>query len=151
MTNQDLQALVAAVSTEWFHRPFTNRASFNNRLRTTGGRMLLATENLEFNPKVFEAGDEAVRLGIIKHELCHYHLHQLHRGFRHRDADFRALLQQVGGLRFTPQLTPPAPPRYLYVCTGCGTPYPRKRRIDLRRLRCGKCGQRLRLVATNGK
>lgn len=35
---------------------------------------------------------------IIKHELCHYHLHLRGMGYKHRDADFKTLLAQVGGV-----------------------------------------------------
>ncbi|WP_262316064.1 SprT family protein [Lacticaseibacillus parakribbianus] len=147
MTEQELQALVENISQTWFHRPFVNRATFNRRLKTTGGRFMLASSDLEFNPALFAAADRTVQVGIIKHELCHYHLYRLHRGFRHQDADFKALLAAVAGLRYAPRLTPPSPPRYVYACTACGLRYPRQRRIDLRRLRCGRCGARLRLVS----
>ena len=36
-------------------------------------------------------------IGIIKHELCHYHLHLEGKGYQHRDKDFKELLKKVGG------------------------------------------------------
>ncbi|KRN23578.1 hypothetical protein FC75_GL001434 [Lacticaseibacillus camelliae DSM 22697 = JCM 13995] len=100
MSNQELQALVEQVSLKDFHRPFVHQARFNGRLRTTGGRFHLPDENLDFNLRLFDAADSQVQLGIIKHELCHYHLYRAHRGYRHRDADFKHLLAAVGGLRY---------------------------------------------------
>lgn len=143
MSNQELQALVEQVSLNAFHRPFLNQARFNNRLRTTGGRFHLPDENLDFNRRLFDAADAQVQLGIIKHELCHYHLYREHRGFQHRDADFKHLLAAVGGLRYAPQIGPGQPPKHLYQCPACGQRYPRQRRLNLNRYACGKCGHRL--------
>ena len=42
--------------------------------------------------------EELIR--IIKHELCHYHLHLEGKGYKHRDQDFKELLQKVGASRF---------------------------------------------------
>lgn len=143
MTDQELQRLVEVTSLQAFGRPFKHRARFNARLRTTGGRFHLQDQHLDFNSRLFAAITPEERLGIIKHELCHYHLYRAHRGYRHRDADFKQLLQAVGGSRFAPSL--PHAAKYHYVCTQCGQAYARQRRIDLRRYRCGKCGGRLRL------
>ncbi|WP_203663568.1 SprT family protein [Lacticaseibacillus sp. 53-4] len=143
MSNQELQSLVEQVSLAAFHRPFVHQARFNARLRTTGGRFHLPDENLDFNPTLFAHIDAVTRQGIIKHELCHYHLYRAHQGYRHRDAAFKQLLAAVGGLRYAPRITPIKPPKYLYQCTGCGQLYPRQRRLDLRRYACGRCGHRL--------
>lgn len=48
---------------------------FNRRLRTTGGRYVLLTHNLEINPLMIEEFDEQNLIGVIKHELVHYHNH----------------------------------------------------------------------------
>lgn len=148
MSDQELQRLVEAVSLRDFHRPFVHRATFNRRLRSTGGRFHLPDENLDFNPSLFAAEDETVRIGIIRHELCHYHLYRMHRGYHHRDQDFKQLLAQVGGLRYAPRLTS-KPVRYLYRCSYCGLEYPRQRRMNLRRFACGRCHHPLVLVAAN--
>ena len=34
-------------------------------------------------------------ISIIKHELCHYHLHQEGKGYKHRDQDFKDLLKKL--------------------------------------------------------
>lgn len=145
MTDQELQTLVKQVSLADFKRPFEHVAHFNARLRTTGGRFHLQDENLDFNPKLFAAITPEQQLGVIRHELCHYHLYRAHRGYQHKDADFKHLLQAVGGLRFAPAL--PQAANYVYVCTQCGQEYRRQRRINLRRFACGKCRGKLRLVA----
>lgn len=147
MTNQELQGLVEQISLTSFNQPFRNRAVFNSRLRTTGGRFMLNDQHLDFNPRLFAQADGAVQAGIIKHELCHYHLYRAHRGYRHRDADFKHLLHQVGGLRFAPTLTQ-IQPRYVYVCERCGQTYPRQRQINLRKYRCGRCRGKLYLQSS---
>lgn len=144
LENEELQALVEQVSITSFHRSFDHQARFNARLKTTGGRFHLQNQNLDFNPKLFAAITADQRLGIIQHELCHYHLYRLHRGYQHRDADFKALLAAVGGSRFAPSL--PRTAKYVYVCAQCGTVYRRQRRIDTRRFACGKCHGRLHLM-----
>ncbi|WP_179394898.1 SprT family protein [Lacticaseibacillus absianus] len=148
MTDQDLQRLVESLSLQAFGRPFVHQARFNARLRTTGGRFHLSDQHLDFNPHLFAACGADVQAGIIKHELCHYHLYRAHRGYQHKDRAFKALLAAVGGLRFAPRLTPVAPPRYQYRCTHCGMRYPRQRRMNLARVVCGRCHHRLQLVAS---
>lgn len=146
MSGEELQALVEQISCQYFKRPFLHRAIFNSRLQTTGGRYHLKDHHLDFNPHLFAQVDQETIAGIIKHELCHYHLHLLNRGYQHKDADFKALLKTTGGLRYAPSLQKKAqtPPRYLYVCQNCGESYRRKRRINLTRFCCGKCRGKLK-------
>ncbi len=136
-----LQVLVEQISLKYFNKHFEHQATFNRRLRTTGGRYHLNTHNLDFNPKVFESFDEEVLEGIIKHELCHYHLHIEGRGYRHGDRDFKELMDQVGALRFTPSLE--VEEEYLlrweYECSGCQNKFYRKRRFNLKKFVCHSC------------
>ncbi len=104
MKQIELQQYVERISLESFNKPFRHKASFNNRLRTTGGRYHLETHHLDFNPKVLRAYGKETFEGIIKHELCHYHLHLAKKGYRHGDTDFKLLLNEVGALRYTPSL-----------------------------------------------
>lgn len=149
MQQEELQKWVEAVSENDFGKPFRHQASFNLRLRTTGGRYLLRTHNLEFNPKQLEVFGSIEFEKIIKHELCHYHLHLEGKGYRHQDPDFKNLLSLVGGSRYC-QLIPGArrqsAMRYTYMCKKCQAQYIRKRKIDLKRYRCGRCGGRLELL-----
>ncbi len=70
----------------------------------------------------------------------------------HRDDDFKRLLAQVGGSRYC-QTLPGAkarkslPFRYKLVCTACAMEYTRKRKVDPKRYRCGKCSGKLKLLA----
>lgn len=144
MTDQELQTLVERVSTTAFGRPFTDSARFNARLKTTGGRFHLIDQHLDFNPHLFAAISRDAQIGIIKHELCHYHLFRAHRGYRHRDADFKHLLARVGGSRYAPAL--PQAAKYRYQCTRCGQVFLRQRRLNVARFACGRCGGRLRLL-----
>lgn len=145
MTDQELTALVRSVSERDFALPFANRATFNSRLRTTGGRFNTRTHDLDFNPRLFATCTQEQRVGIIRHELCHYHLYMRGGGFRHRDPDFKRLLQQVGGLRFAPPIAGQTRLMYLYVCQRCGRKLWRQRHVNTRRYVCGHCGGPIRL------
>ena len=97
MTNEQLQAWVEEISLRSFGLPFRHCARFNSRLRTTGGRYFMKSHDIDINPHQLTAfGKEEVEK-IIKHELCHYHLHLTGRGHRHRDPDFKLLLEKVKG------------------------------------------------------
>ena len=142
MDQLELQRLVERISLEFFSKPFRHRARFNHRLRTTGGRYLLKTHDLEFNPKQLEVYGLEEFIKIIKHELCHYHLHLAGKGYRHGDRDFKELLKKTGGSRYCKAL--PGQTRrsnrvYLYTCTACGKEYVRRRKVDLKKYVCGAC------------
>lgn len=149
MTNDELQLLVEQISNAFFKRSFKHAASFNYRLRTTGGRYLLKSHNIEFNAKQLDyyGRDEFVK--IIKHELCHYHLHLDGRGYKHQDDDFKNLLKIVGGSKYC-QVVPGTKnhrtAQCIYKCNECGQIYNRKRRMDLTKYVCGKCRGKLRLT-----
>ena len=143
MNEHELQQLAMEISRTSFHREFTHKITYNRRLRSSGGRYLLKTGNIEINPLVEqELGLEAL-IGVIKHELCHYHLHQTGGGYRHRDADFKRLLHQVGGSRFVERMKEPA---FLYECVDCHHRYPRMRKMNTNRYVCGKCRGKLILL-----
>ncbi|MNE12654.1 hypothetical protein D3C80_1054600 [compost metagenome] len=151
MTNDQLQFWVEEISLRSFGIPFRHRATFNSRLKTTGGRYFMKTHHIEINPGQLEAyGQEEVEK-IIKHELCHYHLHIAGSGYRHRDPEFKALLDKVQGSRYCQAFPGRAerkamPYRYKLVCSRCGMEYPRKKRVDIQRYRCGKCRGTLNLI-----
>ena len=148
MTDQELQYLVEKISLEFFDKPFRHKAYFNPRLRTTGGRYLLHSHHIEINRKYLEQLGLEELQGIIKHELCHYHLHLEGKGYKHRDADFKQLLKQVGAPRYCREL-PEKPQRktnpviHIYACTNCEQIYERKRRVNTARYVCGKCRGKL--------
>jgi len=143
MNEHELQNLTEEISRTSFHREFTHKITYNKRLRSSGGRYLLKTGNIEINPLVEqELGLEAL-IGVIKHELCHYHLHQTGGGYRHRDADFKRLLHQVGGSRFVERMKEP---NFIYECTACHHRYPRMRKMNTNRYVCGKCRGKLILL-----
>ncbi|WP_209125109.1 SprT family protein [Alkalihalobacillus sp. BA299] len=149
MTQEELQFIVEEVSLSYFKRPFLHEARFNPRLRTTGGRYLLHTHDIEINPKQYEAFGKEELISIIKHELCHYHLHIQKRGYKHRDKDFKDLLSQVGGARYCKSLSNErisSKRRYTIECTSCSIKYIRKRKLNLSRYACGRCGGKLRMI-----
>lgn len=148
MEDYQLQDLVEGLSMRYFHKPFKHKAVFNNRLRTTGGRYLLKSHNIEINRKYLEQLGEEELIGIIKHELCHYHLHLEGKGYQHRDADFRRLLKEVDAPRFCSslperQVTKRSYKTIFYKCSSCEQLYQRKRAINVSRYVCGKCRGKL--------
>lgn len=148
MDNDDLQNLVKKISIDFFGKPFRHQAFFNPRLRSTGGRYLLGTHHIEINKKYFLQLGEEELIGIIKHELCHYHLHLEGKGYRHRDQEFKLLLNTVNAPRFCSPLPNSSSKRsikkiLLYECTNCHMQYKRKRSINTSRYVCGKCRGKL--------
>jgi SprT-like protein len=148
MTDAELQFLIEKISIQSFHKPFLHKAYFNPRLRTTGGRYMLGSHNIDINRKYFDEHGMDELIGIIKHELCHYHLHIEGKGYKHGDEDFKRLLNEVGGPRHCSILTSVNDrKRYLiYVCSKCGLEFKRRRKINIRKYVCGRCKGRLKLV-----
>ncbi len=148
MTDQELHNLVKKISNDYFHKPFRHKAFFNPRLRTTGGRYMLKSHNIEINKKYFEQLGEEELIGIIKHELCHYHLHLEKKGYKHRDKDFRELLKKVDAPRFCSTLPEENKRKsiqrfVIYQCSKCKLVYRRKRSINTSKYVCGKCRGKL--------
>jgi SprT-like protein len=149
--NQELQNIVEKISLELFGKPFKHKAVFNTKLRTTGGRYLLGTHNIEINRKYLDQLGKGELFGIIKHELCHYHLHLEGRGYQHRDADFKLLLKKTGAPRFCNRLPEKTKKRTLkklliYECANCRLQYRRKKSINTDRYVCGKCRGKLKKI-----
>lgn len=147
MENNELQELVTNISLESFKKPFKHNATFNKRLKTTGGRYILSSHNIEINPQQLEYyGVEALK-DIIKHELCHYHLHIEGKGYQHRDKDFRALSKEVGAPRFCkPVKSYNERANYLYKCSSCNLEFRRIRKVNTVKYRCGRCGGKLKNI-----
>ncbi|MCF1684907.1 SprT family protein [Tetragenococcus halophilus] len=141
MTEDELQLLVEKISLQFFNKPFLHQAFFNKRLQTTGGRYHASDHHLDFNPKMAKL-DQKVFIGIIKHELCHYHLHIENKGFQHKDADFKELLTKTGGLRYAPDIRTKQS-FHVYKCQNCQLTITRQKRINTRRFVCGKCSGKL--------
>jgi SprT-like protein len=145
MNNTDLLKLTNELSLHYFHKPFHDKVAFNNRLRTTGGRYIPSKRTIEINPKFLREIGEEEMIGIIKHELCHYHLHIEGRGYHHRDQDFKELLRKTNSPRHCNPLpsVKKAKINHVYKCANCDMTYNRIRRINTARYRCGKCRGKL--------
>ncbi|QED46375.1 SprT family protein [Cytobacillus dafuensis] len=150
MDDLELQKLVEEISHNSFRKPFRHKAFFNSRLRSTGGRYMLNTHDIEINRKYLDQLGHDELCGIIKHELCHYHLHIEGKGYKHRDKDFKHLMMQVGAPRFCS----PLPERMkrkvskriiIYICNDCEQIYERKRKINTQKYVCGTCKGKLRI------
>ncbi|GAA3022686.1 SprT family protein [Tetragenococcus solitarius] len=141
MTEEQLQLLVETTSWNFFNKPFKHQAFFNSRLKTTAGRYHLTDHHLDFNPKMAALSRETF-IGIIKHELCHYHLHIENKGYRHKDADFKELLTRTGGLRYAPDIQKNRN-LHVYKCQKCQLSITRRKRINTKRFVCGHCGGKL--------
>lgn len=140
-----LLELVNYISKKYFQKPYVDEVRFNGRLRTTGGRYIPGKRLIELNPKyLIELGEQEL-IGIIKHELCHYHLHIEGKGYMHGDKDFKELLKKTG----SPRHCQPLPSvkesiKHIYICERCNNIYKRVRRIHTIKYRCGKCGGRIK-------
>ena len=150
MKQEQLQKLVEDISVTIFKKRFLHSAYFNPRLRTTGGRYLLQSHDIEINKKYYDERGIEELVGIIKHELCHYHLHLEKKGYQHKDTDFKKLLKKVGAPRFCTPLSSvkqkQSTKMYQYECKNCSQQYLRKRRINLNRFVCGKCKGKLLML-----
>ncbi len=148
MNDEQLTRLICDISSDVFGKPFKHQGKFNGRLRTTGGRYLLRSHDIELNPASYNEFGYDELVGIIQHELCHYHLHLEGKGYKHRDKDFRDLLKQTGSPRFCSLLTEKRRQSsgfHLYECISCKTEFPRKIRMNTAKYRCGRCTGKLRL------
>ncbi|GGE85609.1 SprT family protein [Priestia taiwanensis] len=148
MEKEEVQKLVEEVSLEYFGKPFKHNAVFNERLRTTGGRYLLGTHHIELNLHYYLCFGKEELVDVIKHELCHYHLHLEGKGYKHRDRDFRELMKKVGAPRFCKTIKEKEriPSLHIYQCVACKYVYKRKRRVDTEKYVCGKCRGKLEKV-----
>ncbi|EGQ3465903.1 SprT family protein [Staphylococcus pseudintermedius] len=146
MNNESLQQLTEQLAMEHFGLPFKHRIYFNRRLRTTGGRYMLSSHDIEINPKQYEHFGEQALADIIKHELCHYFLHLSGRGHQHKDRDFKVLAEKVGAPRFCqPTESYTSRANYEYECQRCHSSYVRIRKVNVVKMRCGRCGGHLKL------
>lgn len=148
MDDSQLQQWVERISLQYFGRPFLHTATYNSRLKATGGRYFTGSHNIEISPHQLTTFGEVETEKIIKHELCHYHLHLLGRGYKHRDTDFKQLLAQVGGSRYCNTLPERSNRdgssyKFLLICKECEQKYYRKRRVNIAKYRCGKCTGKL--------
>lgn len=146
MTNLELQNLTQKLSTEKFNRPFIHDVYFNQRLRTTGGRYHLNNHHIDINPKMIDQFDMDNLVGVILHELCHYHLHLTGKDYHHGSHDFKALLQQVGGSRYAPIPATEQAKMVRYQCQSCWNVVVRRRKLNVKRHVCARCGGRLKLI-----
>lgn len=151
MTDEQVQQLVEQLSLQYFNRPFIHKAYFNNHLKSTGGRYLLSSHDIELNKKLYDHFGIEELEGIILHELCHYHLHILGMGYQHRDADFKNLLKRVGAPRFCSRIEASTPIKkksviQYYCCKNCGQVYKRRRKMDVRKYCCSICQGEIKFI-----
>ncbi|WP_099974333.1 SprT family protein [Lactobacillus terrae] len=148
MTDKELTELIKKVSQNYFGKPFIHKANFNNRLQTTGGRFHLKDKHIDINPKILDKYGKDELIGVIKHELVHYHLYISGLPSQHKDKEFKHLLKKVGGSRYAPPMksTVKSRTRHQYICSNCGLEYLRVKKIDTKRYVCGKCGGKLIFV-----
>lgn len=148
MDDKELQQLVEHISLTEFGKKFNHKALFNSRLRTTGGRYLLLSHHIEINPKYYEEYGLDELIGIIKHELCHYHLHIEGKGYQHKDRDFKELIKKVDAPRFCKPLKQKLTKKkqYVYQCNRCSQTFVRYKKMNTKRYVCGKCGGKICLL-----
>jgi len=140
LNEEKLFELTNTLSKQFFKKPFMHQVVYNYRLRTTGGRYIPAKKTIEINPKYVMEMDKDECIGIIKHELCHYHLHIAGKGFKHGDKEFKQLLKATGAPRHCKAL-PSSENKYKhqYICRSCERVYLRVRQVNVNKYKCGKC------------
>ena len=99
MDEQEIQRLVEEVSLQYFGMPFYIRRCLIVDCAQLVG-VIYCIHNIELNYRYYEMYGKEELVGIVKHELCHYHLHITGGGYKHRDKDFRELLKAVDAPRF---------------------------------------------------
>jgi len=93
ITQEELQTLVKDISQNSFEclphikTIFKHNASFNSKLRTTAGRYFISKGDIEINPKYYKRYGLQELIATIKHELAHYHLHQMSLPYKHKDKE----------------------------------------------------------------
>ena len=66
MNNLALQSLTESIAIKYFGKAFKHEVYYNKRLRTTGGRYILSSHNIEINPKQYEMfGEKAVNMNCV--------------------------------------------------------------------------------------
>lgn len=102
---------------------------------------MLSSHAIEVNPKHYEHFGREELISILKHELCHYHLHREGKGYKHSDREFKSLLRKVGGARHCQTLPDANHNRkvHYYECKQCGAKFKRYRRMDTKKYVCGYC------------
>lgn len=151
LCDEELTRLIQKLSIKHFQKPFVDQGRYNSRLRTTGGRYIPRKRLIEVNPKYVTEKLYNEVIGIIKHELCHYHLHIEGKPFGHGDATFKELLRKTSSPRFCKPLPSSIKTEVIhtYTCTTCSTMYYRKRRVNVKRVRCGKCSSKITYVSSS--
>ena len=132
-TNDDLMRITQGLSQSLFGRTFKGEVCWNSRLRTSAGRYSRRHSRIDINPKYIEHYGEDSLTDTLKHELIHYHFPSAGHG-----PTFAREAQRIQCSRFCRPL-PGRKVRYLYQCQGCGLKFPRQRRIDVKKYRCGIC------------
>lgn len=154
LCNKRLTKTVDQLSKKHFSKPFIDKARYNDRLRTTGGRYIPSKRCIEVNPKYVREMPYNEVIGIIKHELVHYHLHIEGKPFGHGDQEFKQLLKETNSPRFCKPLPSNIKKEkiHVYICTSCKAVYNRRRRVNIEKMRCGKCKGRIKYESfvTNG-
>ncbi|EKU47123.1 hypothetical protein C273_07782 [Staphylococcus massiliensis S46] len=105
---------------------------------------MLKSHNIEINPKQYQVYKEQAVKEIVLHELCHYHLHLEGKGYQHRDQDFKQLCKKVGAKRHCkPTEEYEDRVNYIYQCLNCKRTFKRIRKVNTRKMRCGRCKGKL--------
>lgn len=145
MTNKELQQLTETISLAFLSALLhTQPASITAFARR--GRYLLKSHDIELNPKQYERYGKEELIGIIKHELCHYHLHLEGKGYKHGDKDFQEWLAKTGAPRYC-KTAQDEQTVLVYTCTSCSRTYHRRRKINTQKYVCGTCHGKLKFLS----
>ena len=144
MTDEQLQRWVEYISLRDFGRPFEHRATFNRRLRATGGRYFLKTHHIEISSAHYQAyGKEESEWKKSSNTnfvitICTGRGGGFVTGFRISSIASKNRRKPLLPSAH-PHRTPSEPIRYLLRCRQCEAVYYRKRKVDTSRYVCGRC------------
>ena len=100
MTNEELQHLVKRISDTIFksHLYMKHISTVVSKQQEVD----ICSKHITFKstPNLWKLMELRELEGIIRHELCHYHLHIEGKGYKHRDKDFKDLLKRQNLLDF---------------------------------------------------
>lgn len=120
MDTQDLYQLANSLSLQFWQKPLTIKVVWNTRLRSSAGRYIYSKagpQRIEVSYQEYIDYGLAEVVNILKHELCHFHLHQQNKAFQDGSVVFKQECQRVGA-----QLTAkPRAVKYVQIfCSSCG-------------------------------
>jgi SprT-like protein len=132
-SEDELRALFDRFNDEFFGGRLPSvRIEYSSRMQRSAGSYHPTDKIIRIGRRYHELFPEEVE-DTLKHEMIHI-LHLRH------NAAFKREAERIGtSVRAQSHPSLGRPPKYIYVCPGCGREYPRQKR--LRMASCGQCSR----------